>query len=345
MIRSESKHQAYTVRQRFDNKNIKFIAAFAAIYIIWGTTYLGIRIAIETIPPFLMVGTRFIIAGIVTFVFLRARGAPMPKRIHWRSAAIIGAFLIVGGNGLVTWSEQEIPSGIAALAVATMPIWMALFGWLIFKTDSINKRIIFGLILGIIGIGLLLGPGQILGTSTFKLTTLLVLMMAPILWSFGSLYSREAKLPDNIFMSTAMEMLIGGVLLMIAALLTGEVNHLNIGEISARSLLAMLYLTIFGSIVALTAYVWLLKSVHPARVVTYTYVNPVIAVFLGWLVFREPVTVLTLVAVVVITAAVILITTSRRNRSVHRTVNRPEDKTELASLSLNSPHESPAASD
>ena len=329
------------MRQKFDNKSIKIIAAFAAIYIIWGTTYLGIRIAIETIPPFTMVGTRFIIAGVITFIFLRARGVPMPKRIHWRSAAIIGAFLMVGGNGLVTWSEQEVPSGIAALAVATMPIWMALFGWLVFKTASINKRIVFGLLLGIIGIGLLLGPGQILGTSTFRLTSLLVLMMAPILWSFGSLYSREAKLPDNIFMSTSMEMLIGGLLLMGIAFLTGEVNQLNIGEISARSLLAMLYLTLFGSIVALTAYVWLLKRVLPARVVTYTYVNPVIAVFLGWLVFREPVTVLTLAAVVVIISAVILITTSGRKRLVNKTENQED----LVAPSLSSPRESPAASD
>ena len=333
------------MRQRLNNQSIKILAAFAAIYFIWGTTYLGIRIAIETIPPFLMVGTRFIIAGFVTFVFLRARGAPMPRRIHWRSAAIIGAFLIVGGNGLVTWSEQEVPSGIAALAVATMPIWMTLFGWLLFKTNSLNKQIILGLVLGFIGIGILLGPGQIFGTSTFNLSSLLVLMMAPILWSFGSLYSREAKLPDNIFMSTAMEMLVGGVLLMIIALLTGEVNQLNIGEISTRSVVSMLYLTIFGSIVALTAYVWLLKNVLPARVVTYTYINPIIAVFLGWLVFREPITSLTLVAVAVIVAAVILITTSRRKRSVHRSVTRPESKTELASPSLNSPHESPAASD
>ena len=265
----------------------------------------------------------------------------MPRRIHWRSAAIIGAFLIVGGNGLVTWSEQEVPSGIAALAVATMPIWITLFGWLLFKTNSINKQVILGLVLGFIGIGLLLRPGQIFGTSTFNLSSLLILMMAPILWSFGSLYSREAKLPNNIFMSTAMEMLIGGVLLMIIALFTGEVKQLNIGEISSRSVLSMLYLTIFGSIVALTAYVWLLKNVQPARVVTYTYINPIFAVFLGWLVFREPVTLMTLVAVVVIVAAVILITTGRRKRPVQGF----EDKTELASPTLNSPHESPAATD
>lgn len=325
------------MRQRLNNKNIKIIAAFAAIYIIWGTTYLGIRIAIETIPPFLMAGVRFIIAGVIVFAFLRVRGVPIPKRIHWRSAAIIGAFLIMGGNGLVTWSEQEVPSGIAALVVATVPIWMALIGWLFFKTDSLNKRIILGLLLGFIGIGLLLGPGQLFGTPTFKLTSLLVLMMAPILWSFGSLYSRGAKLPDNIFMSTAMEMLVGGLLLIVAALLTGEQNRLNIAEVSSRSLLAMLYLTIFGSIIALTAYVWLLKKVQPAKAVTYTYVNPIIAVFLGWLVFREPVTGLTLAAVVVILAAVFLITTNGKKQ--------PEINRDLVSPPLSVPRESPAASD
>ncbi len=297
------------------NHGIKIILAFAAIYIIWGTTYLAIRIAIDTIPAFLMAGVRFIIAGLVTFVFLRTRGVPIPTRLQWRSAVIIGAFLLVGGNGLVTWSEQHVPSGIAALVVATMPLWMALFEWLFYKGRAPSKRIVVGLVLGLIGISLLLGPGQILGTATFNYAHLLILFMAPVLWSLGSLYSRQANVPENVFMSTAIEMLAGGVLLLLLGLITGEGSKLNVAQVSPFSLLAMLYLTVFGSIVALTAYVWLLKQVQSARVATYTYVNPVIAVFLGWLILQEPVTSLTLIAVFIIVLAVALITTKKQIRS------------------------------
>lgn len=294
---------------------ITIVLAFAAIYIIWGTTYLGIRIAIETIPPFFMSAVRFLIAGTIAFVFLRARGVPLPNRVEWRSALVIGAFLLVGGNGLVTWSEQQVPSGIAALVVATMPLWMTSFDWLIFRGVSPSRQVIFGLVLGFLGIGLLIGPGQLLGNATYGLPTLLILLMAPILWSLGSLHSRNAPQPENVFMATAIEMLAGGVLLLIAGLITGETAALNVAAISARSVVAMLYLTVFGSIIALTAYVWLLKSVHPSRVATYTYVNPVIALFLGWLVFSEPITAQTLVAVVVILLAVILITAQRGQRT------------------------------
>lgn len=290
------------------NKNaIKIAVAFAAIYIIWGTTYLAIRIAVETIPPFLMAGVRFVLAGLVTFVFLRARGVPLPTRKQWRSAAIIGAFLIVGGNGFVTWSEQQVPSGMAALIVATDPLWITLFDWLIFKGAKPGKRTVFGLILGFLGIGLLIGPGQLQGSS-ISLFSLAVLFMAPVLWSLGSLYSRNAELPENIFMATAVEMLCGGSFLIIAGLLTGEPSKLDLAGISLRSLTAMAYLTIFGSIVAFTAYVWLLKTVQAAKVSTYTFVNPVIAVFLGWLILSETITAQTLIAVPSIILAVVLIT-------------------------------------
>ena len=319
------------------NNAIKVVLAFAAIYIIWGTTYLVIRIAVETIPPFFMAGTRFLIAGIIAFAFLRARGVPFPKRLHWRSAVIIGAFLIVGGNGLVTWSEQQVPSGIAALVVATVPLWITLFDWLIYKGARPGKQIIVGLLLGFLGIGLLIGPDQFRGTATFSLSSLLVLLMAPILWSLGSLYSRQAHLPENVFMSTAMEMLAGGMLLMVAGLITGEVTELNVAEISTRSLLLVLYLTIFGSIVALTAYVWLLKTVHPARVATYTYVNPVIAIFLGWLVLSEPITAQTLMAVVVLIFAVVLITTQKQKQMI----SQPESPSSTVEM----PCESPATAD
>ncbi len=308
-----------------DNSKIRTtIIAFIALYIIWGTTYLAISIAVHTIPPFLMAGVRFLIAGSATYAFLRLRGVPRPTKPQWRSAAIIGAFLLVGGNGLVTWAEQEVPSSIAALIVATMPMWMVMFDWLIFKGPRPARKIVAGLLLGLVGIILLIGPGQILGTATFSSTHLLIMLAAPVLWSLGSLYARHAPLPKHVFMSTAMEMLAGGLLLLIAAGITGEFGKLDIPHISTQSLAAMLYLTIFGSIVAFTAYVWLLQNVTPARVSTYTYVNPVIAVFLGWLILSEPITALTLVAVVVIIAAVVLIT-SQKPKAVTQPEPAPTD--------------------
>ena len=298
---------------------ITIILAFAAIYTIWGTTYLGIRIAVETIPPFFMAGARFLFSGMLIFIILRLRGVPLPKRFHWRSAVLIGALLVLGGNGLVTWSEQQVPSSTAALVVATMPLWMALFDWLFFRGKRPGKRVTFGLILGLVGIGLLIGPGQILGTASFSLTALLILLLAPILWSLGSLYSRQADLPQNTFMATAMEMLAGGVLLVAAGLVTGEGNQLNLAEFSSRSLVAMVYLTIFGSIVAFTAYVWLLKYVPATKVATYTYVNPVFAVFLGWLILSEAMTATTIAAVIIIILAVVLITADGQRRVSSRT--------------------------
>jgi drug/metabolite transporter (DMT)-like permease len=290
---------------------VTIILAFAAVYIIWGTTYLGIRVAVETMPPFLMSAVRFIISGVVLFLILRLRGAPLPRRVHWRSAVIAGAFLLVGGNGLITWAVQEVPSSTAALVVATVPLWMALLDWLVFKRARPGRRVTTGLILGLAGIILLIGPGQILGTSRFSLPALLILLLAPIFWSVGSLYSREANLPENVFMATAMEMLAGGALLLLGGLLLGEWGQLDVASFSTRSLAAFAYLVVFGAIIAFTAFVWLMKVVPATKVATYTYVNPVIAVLLGGLILDEVITGTTITAVVIIVLAVILITTGR----------------------------------
>jgi drug/metabolite transporter (DMT)-like permease len=296
------------------SQSIKIALAFSAIYVIWGTTYLAIRIAIETIPPFLMAGTRFLIAGSLVFIFLLIKGVPLPRRFHWRSAVIVGALLLLGGNGLVTWSEQEIPSGMAALVVATVPMWMMLFEWLIFRGKAPNKQIVIGVLIGFLGIFLLIGPAQLMGNTDFGTFSLMVLMMAPILWSFGSLYSRKVKLPDNVFMSTATEMLAGGIIMLFVGLIVGETSQLKISQFSLRSMGAMLYLMVFGSIVAFTAYLWLLKTVQPSKVATYTYVNPIIAVFLGWFILNETITPLSIIAIVAIVLSVVLITTQRKKQ-------------------------------
>lgn len=296
-----------------DKKQLIYILlAFAAVYFIWGTTYLGIRLAIETIPPFFMAGSRVLTAGAIMFLFLRARGAARPTRLNWRAAVLVGTLLLGGGSGLVTWSEQQVPSGTAALIIATVPLWIALLEWLFFTRTRPGKRVTLGLLLGLIGIFLLVGPGQILGTADFSLFFLFVLLLSPILWSLGSLYSRGAPLPEDTFMGSAMQMMGGGAVLLLAGLLTGEAADLDLAAISTISVAAWVYLVFFGSIIAFTAYVWLLKVVPVTKAATYTYVNPVVAVFLGWLILDETITPITILSSIIIIIAVILIQTAKQ---------------------------------
>ena len=316
------------------NKSLKIILAFAAVYIIWGTTYLAIRIAVQTIPPFFMAGTRFVIAGSLMYVFLRARGVPPPERFHWPAAIIVGALLLGGGSGLVSWSEQTIPSSVAALVIATVPLWITLFDMLIYKAGRPGKKVSAGLLLGFLGILLLLGPGQFMGTADFNGTALLILLLSPILWSLGSLYSRQAHLPKNVFMATAMEMLAGGIVLLILGLVTGEAARLDLAAISTSSWLSMVYLFLFGSIVAFTAYIWLLKTVSASKATTYSYVNPVIAVALGWLILSEPITPTMIAAMLIIIVAVFLITTSQPQQVTSRKESGGRDKPPLVTAQL-----------
>lgn len=299
----------------------QIIAAFAVVYVIWGSTYLGIRFAIETIPPFIMAGVRFLIAGSLLFVLVRLRGAKMPNLIQWRSAAIIGGLLLVGGNGGVTWAEQTVPSGIAALLVALVPVWVVVVDWVRPGGNRPTGVVIFGLLMGLAGMVLLVGPGNIAGNNHINLVGALALCAASLLWAIGSVFSRHAQLPEHPLLATAAEMLCGGVLLIIASVISGEWAHVdkitgqwvyfNPSAISTSSLLAVAYLIVFGAMIAYSAYVWLLKVTTPARASTYAYVNPVVAVFLGWLLASEPLTPRTIIAAGIIIAAVIVITTNR----------------------------------
>ncbi len=306
----------WTAMQADKTKRLKIILAFAAVYIIWGTTYLAIRVAVETVPAFFMAGARFVAAGVLMVLFLRLRGVPSPKRSHWREAIVVGALLLAGGSGLLHWSEQTIPSGIAALVIATVPLWIALFDWLVFRGGRPGKKIVAGLLLGLAGIMLLIGPGQFTETPAFSWTALAILLLSPILWSFGSLYSRQAGLAPNIFMASGMEMIAGGIILLIAGLLTGEGSRLDLAAIAPLAWLSFLYLLFFGSIIAFTSYIWLLQTVNASKVATYSYVNPIIAVFLGSLILSEPITPTTIAAMAVIVVAVFLITTSRSAQAV-----------------------------
>ena len=288
------------------------IAAFASVYIIWGSTYLAIRYALESLPPLLMAGARHTLAGAILYAVLRATGTARPQRIHWRSAAIIGALLLLIGNGGVCWAEQTVPSGLAALLVTTVPIWMVLLNW--FRREGVRPGVmeIGGVVLGLLGVIILIGSENLGGGAPVHRMGAVVLVAASLSWAIGSIYSRHAPLPKSPLMATAMQMLCGGVLLLLSGAMSGEGARLELENVSLRSLVALGYLTVFGSLVAFSAYVWLLRVSTPAKVSTYAFVNPVVAVALGFVFAGEPLTPRTMVAAAVIVTAVVLITRQRR---------------------------------
>jgi drug/metabolite transporter (DMT)-like permease len=284
----------------------KLVVAFAAVYVLWGSTYLAIRFGVETIPPFLMAGTRHLTAGLILFLWTRLRGEPRPDRRHWATAFFIGGLMLLGGNGLVTWAERRVPSGLAALIVASVPLLMALL-------DGIHKRlrprahVVAGLLIGLAGILMLVAPGRFAGNGRVDLVGAGALLVAALCWSTGSLFSRHARLPRSVLTSTAMQMIGGGVLLWVVGLAFSEGSRLDLAGISSRSILSLGYLIVFGSLLGFSAYVWLLRATTPARVSTYAYVNPVVAVFLGWAFAGEAVTLRIVLATIAIVGSVALI--------------------------------------
>lgn len=290
--------------------------AFAAVYLFWGGTYLGMRVAIETIPPFIMAGSRFLIAGLLLYIWARVKGAARPGRDQWRGAAVVGALLLLCGNGVVAWAEQGVPSGIASLLIGTVPIWMIVLGMFGKNSKKPTFGTLIGIILGFTGIAILVvNPGKMAFDRGVNPLGVLAIVIASLSWAGGSLYSRKATLPNSALLSTAMQMLAGGAFLMMFATVLGEWSRFHLAQISARSIVGFGYLVFFGSIVAFNAYIWLLKNAEPAWVSTYAYVNPIVAVFLGWAVAGEKLTGSSLIAAVVIIAAVVMITMNRRKES------------------------------
>lgn len=297
---------------------IGLVAAFAAVYVIWGSTYLAIRVAVETLPPLTMAGIRFVVAGASLYAVLRWRGAERPTAAQWRAAAVVGGLLLLGGNGIVVWAEQTVPSGIAALLVATVPLWIVLLNALGPRGVRPAAREIVGLGLGTAGVCVLFAPQALTGDAHALPTDLLAaagLVLASLLWAIGSLYSRRAALPSSPLLATAMEMICGGGLQLAAGLLMGEAARFDPGRVTTRSIVAVLYLIVFGSWIAFSAYVWLLRVAPAASVATYAYVNPIVAVLLGAVLLSEPLSAGTFVAMGLIVAGVVLITTRPRRRA------------------------------
>lgn len=291
------------------------VLAFAAIYLIWGSTYLAIRFAVETLPPFLMLFARFFSAGILMYVFLRWRGVPRPGAREWLGGAVIGGLLLLGGTGAVGWAEQWIDSGLAALIVAIVPVWMVVLDWIGPQKRRPTGAVIAGLVLGLVGVAVLVGPVDLSGGGRMQFIGSAVVVFGTLSWATGSVYGSHLPHPSSPWMSAALQMTAGGILLLLFGTAMGEWSRVDPGQMSALSLGALAYLIVFGSLIAFAAYVFLLRHEAPARVGSYAYVNPVVAVFLGWALASEPVTPRTIVAAAIILTGVVLIVRHRASSS------------------------------
>lgn len=284
-------------------------ATFIAVYLIWGSTYLAIRIAIETLPPIPMAGLRHLLAGSILYVWARTKlRADPPTGEEWRNAAALGLMMLVLANGSTTWAEQFVPSGLTALIVCTSALWLVLLNWLWLDGDRPSGRVVTGLLAGFLGVAFLVVPGRLAGGEHVNLVGAAALTVSALSWAVGSLHAMRLPRPRAPSLAVGMQMLTAGAVLVAIAWLTGDVGRLLVGAVSLRSVAAFLYLTVFGSLVAYSAYFWLLRATTPARISTISYVNPLVAVMLGWVSGDEPVTARTAVAAAVILLSVVLIT-------------------------------------
>jgi len=295
----------------------KIWTALIALYIVWGSTYLAIRFAVETIPPFLHSGIRFLISGTILLIWRRMAGDPTPTKSQWVSTGIVGLALLLGGNGLVGWAEQRVPSGIAALMVSMSPMWLVLFEALRRGGAKPNWRGVVGLLIGFGGVFLLIGPQNFNGSSVTQFDTLgtIALLIAALIWSIGSIYSKTADMPKSTLQSTGMEMIVGSVALFIVSVGSGELNGFHLASVSMRSWLGLTYLIFIGSLVGFVSYGWLLHNAPISLMSTYAYVNPVVAVLLGSWLASETITPRILLAAAIIIGSVIVINSGRNLKS------------------------------
>lgn len=302
---------------------IRIVAAFAAVYLVWGSTYLAIRFAVITIPPMLMGGTRFLVSGIILFLWARFRGSPAPTRLEWRDSTVSGVLLMCVGNGGVAWAEQHVPSGLAALIVAVVPLWMVVLDWL--RPHGVRPRtlVMCGVVLGLAGLVVLVGPWTIAGRGGVDTAATAVLMVGSLSWAAGSIFNSRSVRPASSAMATGAQMLGGSVAMFIAAALLGELRGFSVASVSAVSWAGWLYLVTFGSLIGFTAYIYLLATVSPAKASTYAYINPIVAVLLGWAIAGETVTARTALAAAIIVGAVAMISLSKQSTQA---VREPSDR-------------------
>jgi drug/metabolite transporter (DMT)-like permease len=293
----------------------KVLLAFAIIYFVWGSTFLAIRIGVQEVPPFLLAGMRFVIAGFVLFAWMRAKGTAFPTRREWPSVGLLAVLFFVLDYGLVFWAEVRVPSGITAVMMATIPVFMALSEILILRTQRLTLRLGIALLVGIGGVAVLVSRSASFGDAPINTFGAVALLVASISWALGSALTRKLLLPSNKAMSSGAQMLVGGVLLTLTAASLGELRGFHIQAVSERAWIALVYLIVAGSIVAFTAYVWLIHHESPTKVGTYAYVNPVVAVVLGYLFAGEALSFRTIAGTTLILVSVVVITTMPKTQS------------------------------
>jgi drug/metabolite transporter (DMT)-like permease len=294
------------------------LVAFALVYVVWGSTYLAMRVGIESFPPLLLAGVRHLAAGLVLYPILRWKTGVRPTGAHWRTAIITGCLLLVA-NGGVCAAEKTVPSGVAALLVATVSLWMVLIDWVRPGGTRPVARVFAGLLMGFAGFALLVGPKHLGGSARIDPTGAGILVVASLAWACGSLYSKHGSLPTSPLLGVAMQSMAGGIALWILAFFSGELRYVHLSAVSGRSWFALGYLIVFGSMIGFGAYIYILKKSTATRVATYAFVNPVVALFLGWLFVGESISFRTvLAAAVILTAVVLVITAPHRKTSVAR---------------------------
>ena len=289
----------------------RLLAAFTAIYFIWGSTYLFIKFAIQDIPPFLVGASRFVVAGSVLYLWARLSTGVKPEKQHWRDGIILGVFLLGVGNGCVVWAEQHISSGITALIVAIVPLLVVIIDWLRPGGRHPGAAALTGVVVGLFGMALLIGPSALLGARDVDPVGAAVLFFGSLSWSAATVFGKRARVPPAPLLASAIQLLGGALFLIVVAVIAGEPARVQLAEIPPRAFLSVAYLAVFGSIVAYTAYSWLLRVAAPAKIATYAYVNPIVAMFLGWLFASEEMSLRVLIAAAIVLAGVALITRRR----------------------------------
>lgn len=288
----------------------KVLLAFGIIYFVWGSTFLAIRVGVREVPPFLLAGIRFVIAGGVLYGWMRLKGAPAPTGREWRSAILLAVMIFVLDYGLLFWAEQRVPSGIAAVMMATIPVFMALSEILIIKTRRLTARLVFASLLGVGGVVVLVNPSVSFGDSAINPVGAIALLVAAVSWSVASVISRKLSLPSAKAMSSGAQMLAGGILLTLTAGLLGEFRGFHPQAVSAKAWLCLVYLIVAGSVIGFTAYVWLLHHESPTKVGTYAYVNPVVAVLVGYFFGGEAIGLRTIAGTLLVLVGIVVITTT-----------------------------------
>jgi drug/metabolite transporter (DMT)-like permease len=302
----------------------KVLLAFAIIYLVWGSTFLAIRVGVREVPPFLLAGMRFLVAGLLLYGWTRMRGTPSPTPREWGSASMLAILIFVFDYGLLFWAEKRVPSGVAAVVLATIPVFMALGEIVFLRTQRLTMRLGLALLLGVAGVAVLVGHTASLGEAPIDTAGACALLVAAVSWSVATSLSRKLALPAAKAMSSGAQMLVGGVLLLMAAMLLGEFRGFHPQSVSRGAWLALAYLIVAGSIIGFTAYVWLIHHESPTKVGTYAYVNPVVAVLVGYFLGGEAVGPRTIAGTLLVLVSVVVITTTSKKSTETPLVSEAE---------------------